>query len=565
MRFMALATDYDGTLTSANDVALPTRRALERLRKSGRKALLVTGRRLADVLQVCSCIESFDLVVAENGALLYRPSTKEQTRLGGPPSAELVAALERRSVQPLEVGEVIIATRIPHDAAVLEVIRDLGLERQLVFNRGAVMILPPGINKGTGLKAALRELNLSLHEVVSIGDGENDHSFLEASECAVAVANAVESLKNASAWVTSGEAGAGVVELIDRLCTTDLAELEPKLARHHVALGRKMDGTKARISPYGRNVLIAGPSGSGKSSVAVGFVDRLVQHGYQVCIIDPEGDYVGLPRIVTLGDESRVPSFEEVCGVLRDPGVNVGINLLGVQLAERPAFFKQLMPHLRAMRTQTSRPHWLVIDEAHHLMPEKCEGPTMRLHETVLVTVRPDHLARSVLPTIDVFMAVGESPNQTLRQFTSGLGRSPLPLIDWKPRENRVACWLTRETGGAFPMEIMYGRVQHVRHHRKYALGELGNRSFFFRGPQMLFNLKAHNLAMFCDIAAGLDDATWLFHLVRGDYARWFELVIKDEELEQLAQDLSKRSDIPAVDSRLLVFDAIRSRFSLPE
>jgi HAD superfamily hydrolase (TIGR01484 family) len=179
---------------------------------SGSKAVLVTGRRLEDLLDR-GCIDSFDLLVAENGALLYRPSTHESTLLAAPLPGKLVEALRKRNVQPLEIGQAIVATRVPHEAAVLEAIRQTGLEFQIVFNRDAVMALPPGVNKSTGLQRALRELGLSTHEAVSIGDAENDHSFLQVSECSAAVSNAVDSLKNTADIVTKGSAGNGVIEL----------------------------------------------------------------------------------------------------------------------------------------------------------------------------------------------------------------------------------------------------------------------------------------------------------------------------------------------------------------
>jgi hydroxymethylpyrimidine pyrophosphatase-like HAD family hydrolase len=120
---------------------------------------------------------------------------------------------------------------------VLDVIRELGLERQVIFNKGAVMILPSGMNKATGLAAALDELGLSPHNCVAIGDAENDHAFLGRAECGVAVANALLSLKKAADLVTNGDHGAGVRELIERILASDLVELGPRLTRHAIPLG----------------------------------------------------------------------------------------------------------------------------------------------------------------------------------------------------------------------------------------------------------------------------------------------------------------------------------------
>jgi len=184
MRYLVLVTDYDNTLASHGRVADATRAALVRLRASGRRAILVTGRRVDDLLRVCSCIELFDYVVAENGAVVYDPQTREAMRLAGPPPERFIAELRQRGVQPIEVGEVIVATHAPQEAKVLETIRELGLELQVIFNRHAVMVLPPGINKASGTKLALRNLGMSPHEAVAVGDAENDHSFMQVAECA---------------------------------------------------------------------------------------------------------------------------------------------------------------------------------------------------------------------------------------------------------------------------------------------------------------------------------------------------------------------------------------------
>ncbi|MBD0390212.1 MAG: HAD family phosphatase, partial [Nostoc sp. C3-bin3] len=104
MRYLALASDYDGTLASNGRVDGETLAALERLRDSGRKLILVTGRQLDDLLSVFPHLNLFDRVVAENGALLYQPATQEEKTLGYPPSEEFVKALHERGVEPVSVG-----------------------------------------------------------------------------------------------------------------------------------------------------------------------------------------------------------------------------------------------------------------------------------------------------------------------------------------------------------------------------------------------------------------------------------------------------------------------------
>ena len=232
MRYLALASDYDGTIASDGRVDEPTLRALERLRASGRKLLLVTGRELDDLMRVFPHVQLFDCIVAENGALIYEPETREVQLLADPPPAEFAGELRRRGVAPLSVGRVIVATWEPNERVVLDVIHDMALELQVIFNKGAVMVLPSGVNKATGLRRALDVLESSFHNVVGVGDAENDHAFLAACECGVAVANALDSIKARVDLVTERDHGAGVAELIERMIASDLSELAPRLTRH---------------------------------------------------------------------------------------------------------------------------------------------------------------------------------------------------------------------------------------------------------------------------------------------------------------------------------------------
>jgi HAD superfamily hydrolase (TIGR01484 family) len=226
MRYLALATDYDGTLASDGRVAVATWEALKRLRASGRKIVLVTGRDLEDLKKVCPPLDRFDRVVAENGASLYRPVTGEEMVLAPPPPEEFVQALRNRGVAPLVVGRAILASVKPYQTTILQTIRDMELELHVIFNKDAVMVLPSGVNKATGLRAALEELGLSPHNVVGVGDAENDHAFLEECERSAAVANALPLVKKDADFVTAGAAGQGVAELIDELLADDLRRRE---------------------------------------------------------------------------------------------------------------------------------------------------------------------------------------------------------------------------------------------------------------------------------------------------------------------------------------------------
>src|ERR1700693_3340599 len=103
MRYSAVALDFDGTIAHDSGVPGHVVEGLRRLRKSGRKLLLVTGRELPQLLAIFPEITLFDRVVAENGALLYRPASGETKELGDPPPQALIDLLRERGV-PLSVG-----------------------------------------------------------------------------------------------------------------------------------------------------------------------------------------------------------------------------------------------------------------------------------------------------------------------------------------------------------------------------------------------------------------------------------------------------------------------------
>jgi HAD superfamily hydrolase (TIGR01484 family) len=567
MRYLALATDYDCTLAHDGVVDEPTVQALERLRASGRKLILVTGRELADLQATFARTDLFDRVVAENGALLYRPQSREEKSLAPPPPEEFVQALRRRGVARLSVGRSIVATVEPFEKAALAAIHDLGLELHVIFNKGSVMILPSGVNKATGLAAALEELGLSPHNVAGVGDAENDHAFLAACACAVAVANALPAVKDRADLVTRGARGAGVVELIDHLLANDLDELTARLERHAVLLGPREDGTEERYDPLGPNVLVTGTSGSGKSTLTAGILERLAEAGYQFAIVDPEGDYASLEGAVVLGGPQRAPQVAEVLDVLTKPKGNAAINLLGLALDHRPAFFAELLPRLLALRTQTGRPHLLVVDEVHHLRPavHGLAQPVPPPQGVLYITVHPESVEPDVLRPVGVLLVVGEAPDQTIGRFCQATGR-PDPHVGPTHLETGEAL-LWRPDGKEGPVRIRSEppRGERRRHLRKYAEGNLGpERNFVFTGPDGKLNLRAQNLAIFLQMADGVDDETWLHHLRRGDYSAWFRSQIKDTELADEAAAIEAHPDVPPRDSRAALRAAVETRYTLP-
>lgn len=235
MQYLVLATDYDGTLARDGHVDEQTLEALRQVRDSGRKVILVTGRELSQLQATFPAIGLCDVVVAENGALLFWPEENREEVLGEPPPESFVAEMSRMDVKPFSLGRVVFATWRPHEVAILETIQRLGLGLQIIFNKRAVMVLPSHITKATGLAVALERLKISPNQVVGIGDAENDHAFLDSCGVSAAVDNALPALKEHCDLVTAGDHGRGVVELVGRLLADDLASLGPRKPRAQLA------------------------------------------------------------------------------------------------------------------------------------------------------------------------------------------------------------------------------------------------------------------------------------------------------------------------------------------
>ncbi|MEX3764720.1 HAD hydrolase family protein [Paraburkholderia phenoliruptrix] len=574
MRFFAIATDYDNTLACDGRVADSTWDALERLRASGRQAILVSGREMDDLLAICPRLDLFSRVVAENGGVLYMPSTGTRRLLAPPPPAAFVDELRSRGLRHFSVSETLVAMMKPAEQIALAAIRDLGLGLQIIFNGDAVMIVSPGISKASGLQEALSELALSAFNVAGIGDAENDHALLDACGFGVAVANALPALKAHADMVTSQAAGAGVAELVDALVKDDLRERASVAQKSRVLIGHACDaGEPADLycPAHGSVVLLAGESGCGKSTACAGLLERLAGMHQQLCIIDPEGDYQNDEDTIVVGDAHTAPLIEEVVQLLaRPPRSAVAVNLLRVPLPERPAFCASLLLEVQQLRMRTGRPHWLVFDEAYHLFPAGWAGASQTIPaalETALaITVSPQQLDGAFLRQVNLLLAMGPSAGKAVQELAKATGR-PVPQLQETALETGQALlWRLDEPAPEGVIRLEPGSKHRLRHRRKYAEGLLiPERSFYFRGPEHALNLRAHNLVLFVEIAEGVDAGTWQYHRERGDYSRWFETEIGDPDLAAQARQIEQDASLDAAASLARIKAAVQERYTQPE
>jgi HAD superfamily hydrolase (TIGR01484 family) len=421
VRYLALCCDYDGTLAEKGTVSPATVDALQRLRASGRRILLVTGRILAELQTVCSRLDLFDRVIVENGASLYDPATGEERLLSARPVELFIQTLRDRGVQPLSVGRVIVAAWQPQQTIVLNAIRDLGLELQVIFNKDAVMVLPTGVNKASGLAVALRALNVSPRNIVGIGDAENDYAFLASCEVAVAVDNALPLLKGAADFVTHNARGAGVVELIEELLMDDLRARRARLGRHRVLLGLEDESRKdILLHPQDFNALLVPTSGADKAAVVTGLLERLLAQGYNFCVIDPEGGSARLEGTLTLGTATQAPTLDEAQQLLNTYDTNFVVNLSAVKPEDRPNTFVALLRRIQESRLRNGRPHLLIIDEIHQIVPanQECSDcdPLAQLEGVLRISTKPGLIAQAALSGVTCALAIGKDAQNALRK-----------------------------------------------------------------------------------------------------------------------------------------------------
>ena len=565
MYFIALATDYDGTLAENGNVDADTVAALKQLKASGRTLILITGRDLSSIQRAFPDLDLFDLAVVENGALLYDPARQEEIPLAGPPTAEFVARLQELGVSPLSVGRSIVATWEPNETLVLDAIRDLSLDLQIIFNKGAVMVLPASINKASGLRSALERLGLSPHNVVGIGDAENDHAFLKLCGCSVAVENAISSVRETADILTHAR-GAGVTALARQLLDTDLRSPSSSVPKARLIVGSRKDGSPVHLAPF-ETALVTGSSGGGKSTVVTALLEQMRELDFQFCVIDPEGDYVEFEGAAVVGDSKHPPGVDEVMSLLQNPAVSVIVNLLAVDPSDRPAFLIKLLPELTQLRSARGRPHWIVIDEAHHCLPAELGTAAFTLPKelpaAIAVTVHPESVASDFLELVSVVVGVGDGSRDAIAKFCEATGRT-CPVRPSRALESGQIDVLSRD-GRYEAVVARRPESKKKRHARKYAEGELGqDKSFYFRGPKFVLNLRAQNLLIFLQMADGVDDETWLHHLRAGDYSKWFRDAIKDEDLADQAREIEEEMSLDAATTRASIKKLVEQRYTAP-
>lgn len=540
--YRAVALDLDGTLTTGGWPAATVLDVIDALRADGIRMLLVTGRILADLdIEFAGLADRFDLVVGENGCVLR---AADWTRpLADPLEPALLNRLHQAGVR-VRRGEVILAADGGADHVALDAIESLGLDVHLVRNRDALMLLPAGVTKGTGLREALAEIGVSPHNTIAVGDAENDHALLATAGLGVAVGNAVESLRQRADLVLPVANGAGVTDLLTGPILT--GEQRVRSLRRRIVLGSDATGRPTAVPAAQTNLLITGGSESGKSYLAGLVIEQLVALGYVLLIVDPEGDHVSLGALrgVTVLAGPKLPDPADLPATYRQGTTCLVLDLSRLGPIAREQYLGESWPAVLAYRAESGLPHWIVVDEAQNLAVCRTSGQprdgAVGDWGLCLVSYLPLHLAPDLLARME--WRVELSPG----------GRTAILSPPDRP---------------PYPFTLGRRATRHVRHWHKYVDAQLpvGLR-FVFRDNDSMAGPVADNLRAFVAALRTVPDPIIAFHAGRADFSRWLADAYRDHVLASLVatteHDLAGHGD--ADRTRRTLIELVSFRYLLP-
>lgn len=568
-----LACDFDGTIADDGRIAPEVVATLADARTRGMVVILVTGRVLEDLRLADVDLSGFDAVVAENGAVVWFPSQARMIQLGDAPPARFFGELRARGI-PFHVGAVVVGLSDSHASQTLELVRTFGLDCQLIFNRAALMLLPSGVSKATGVRRALEELGRSEHNMIAFGDAENDLPLLAAAQLGVAARSAVPALAAVADERLTQPGGAGVVPYVHRLLGRGgIAETSERTA---VTIGRDSAGRPAGLPGSGLNLMITGDPRAGKSWLAGLFAERLLDAGYRLCIIDPEGDHTALgkrPRTLVFGHAAPLPTPGAVPSVLRDTCLSLVLNLARLPHPAKRAYVDELLCALQGVRRETGIPHWIVIDEAHYFCHEASPCVCARRFDAqtgsfVFVTYRPSLVAGLIHDGVGAYL-IAPTAIEDERYFMTGLlrARGPEDVVahDALAEVERQRVGLLRVDGVRPSWRVFTPSDRlsvHAHHGRKYADARLpDDKAFRFLCGNGQVMAVAHNMIEFCQVVQSAEMASLRHHLLHGDFSRWVADVLGDADLAAGLQKLERTTRDGATPSRDEIVAHVRDRY----
>lgn len=266
MSYKLLVLDVDGTVAnSAKIVTEKTREAVIRLQERGIPVVIASGRAPNGVFPVAQALQLprfKSYILAFNGAKIvdlqtrasiyekFLPSnipegllkdslkyrlgflTYSDAALAAGTKPDRYMALESRiSDMPIEyhrdfrtdgehpVNGCLLTGKPAHIARLEPLFREKYNQKAEIFRSEPCFleVVPKGVDKGHSLKRLLRLLGIRREDVVCCGDSFNDIAMVKFAGAGVAMANALDAVKEAADYVTQNDNDHdGVVEVIER-------------------------------------------------------------------------------------------------------------------------------------------------------------------------------------------------------------------------------------------------------------------------------------------------------------------------------------------------------------
>lgn len=540
--YRAFAFDYDGTLTQLTRPSDEVLAAIAAARQRGDLVLLATGRILTELRADFPDVDDhFDAIVAENGAVISDRRGKRALVDRIPRSLE--DELLRRGV-PVRAGDVLLACDGAYAQTVFEAVTDSGLECQIVRNRAALMVLPSGVTKGTGLFEVLGDLGVSRHSTIAIGDAENDHTFLDVCEVGVAVGNAVPSLKEHADLVLEAPDGQGVCELLNGPIGSGARTVDSK--RWRLTVGQDQAGQDVRIPASHTNVVILGGSGAGKSHLAGLIVEQLTDGGYSTLVVDVEGEHEGLTQmrgVLKAGSDERLPTPQEVARLLRHRFGSVVLDLSQLGDDLRSSYVAALPAVIESERARTGLPHWAVLDEAHRVLnldPCLAIMSASAYRGYLMITYQSEVLERLKAMTPEVLFLMPETDLLQIQATAALMGVEPAQINGCLARaRSGEALMIANHQVSLFT--VGHRRTSHVRHQHKYVVTDLPDYlRFYFNDAD---RSTAGNLPELLRYVEEGEPDVVLRHCLSHDFSRWITSVLHESQLGLAVLAAERRCD----------------------
>lgn len=245
-----------------------------------------------------------------------------------------------------------------------------------------------------------------------------------------------------------------------------------------------------------QHAAILGKTGSGKTVVAKGIVEKLLDQHRQTCIVDPTGAWYGLRLmadekskgydVVLLGGQhADIPLAERsgaaVARLVTEQGASVVIDTSGFTVGEYTRWF---IDFAGTLYTTIRNPLHLVIDEAHYFAPQgggKVDIDTGKMIHAanrlmsggrskgvrgMLITQRPAKLHKDSLTCADTLIAmrvIAPQDRAAIKEWIDGAGDAAQGkvVLDSLAQLKRGEGWVWYPEGGVlervqFPMMRTY-------------------------------------------------------------------------------------------------------------